>query len=155
MGLTMVSDYFLLLARNYYAGVFVFCFVHAAYILRINKKEILKWAAVPFSAAVIHFYIFEGPLLIYLAGMYAVLFAMNLAVNIKYNPLPKINRRLVLAGLVLFALCDIHVLLFNLPRFLPVPPELGEWGGMWIWVFYAPSQLLLSVSALRWREKVM
>ena len=41
MGLTLVSDYFLVLTNHHSAGVFVFCFVHILYILRVsdNREE--------------------------------------------------------------------------------------------------------------------
>ena len=167
MGFTMVSDYFLVLAHNYRAGVFVFCFVHIAYILRVSgwaatgnhlEKSLSKIGAIICGGGLI-FVVFAfvpalpwvDPLIV-LAIVYASLFAQNFADHIRYYRQGGPNRKIMLTGLILFILCDIHVMLFNLPNFLPVPPEIGLWGWRWIWVFYAPSQLLLSVSAVRWGE---
>ena len=87
------------------------------------------------------------------AIIYACLFSQNLAAHIKYyrkgahlSP----NRGIMLGAVILFALCDIHVLMFNLHHYFPVPSAVGTWGFMWMWVFYAPSQVLFGVSALSW-----
>lgn len=177
LGMTLVSDFFLVLAGNYPAGVFTFCFVHISYILRVTrinhterKRNLIRIGITVLCGCFIYTFlyvvltqtaVFPGtnlfqPLLI-LAGVYAALFLQNLIAHIKYyrdngpDSLPLINRRIMLLGLILFALCDIHVMLFNLPNFLPVPERIGLWGLRWIWIYYAPSQLLLSISAVRWK----
>ena len=158
----MLSDYFLVLARNYPVGVFTFCFVHMAYLLRVSPSHPKSAAciAATVAAGVVLYAIFAvwtpgvDPLL-FLGGVYAALFAQNFAAHIRYcrrdtpGRLPKANRILMLAGLMLFALCDVHVLLFNLHRFLEVPQALTDWANAWIWVFYVPSQMLLALSAVR------
>lgn len=54
------------------------------------------------------------------------------------------------AGLFLLLLCDIHVLLYNLP--LPLGGLLGQWqelAGTGMWFFYLPSQLVIAKLAVR------
>jgi len=163
MGLTLVSDYFLVLTNNHSTGVFVFCFVHILYILRVSdnrEKSAAQIATTIFIGAVVFAAFVFVPMLpflhpiIVLTLVYTALFIQDIIAHIKYykskkeEALPIVNRRIMLAGLILFALCDIHVLMFNLPHYLPVSPAIGMWGRMWIWVFYAPSQLLLSISAV-------
>ena len=161
MGFTVVSDYFLVLANNHITGVFTFCFVHIVYILRVseNRQKSKAYIAATVCGGGLLLAVLPQPrLLIILAMVYAALFIQNLFAHIIYcrsrngDALPMINRRIMLAGLILFALCDIHVLMFNLHYFLPVPPEIGLWGRAWIWVFYMPSQLLLGVSSVRWSK---
>ena len=65
--------------------------------------------------------------------------------------IPKINRRIILTGLILFALCDICVLLFNLPQYFGAPNFFHRILPM-IWVFYLPSQALIAVSALKFKS---
>ena len=166
MGLTLVSDYFLVLTNNHSIGVFVFCFVHITYILRVSdnlERSTAKIAAVVFVGGFV-FAVFSfvpmlphiDPLIIF-TMIYTALFIQDITAHIKYykskeaGVLPMTNRRIMLAGIILFALCDIHVLMFNLPHYLPVSPAIGAWGRMWIWVFYTPAQLLLSVSGVRWK----
>ena len=164
MGFTLVSDYFLVLIHNNLVGVFTFCFVHITYIFRVSndRRQSLEWVLAPFLAGGFFYFVLGAsvPLIGILAVIYGTLFGVNIAEHIKYyrsakaDALPMTNRRIMLAGLILFALCDIHVLMFNLPHYLPqVPQAVGEWGRMWIWVFYAPSQLLLAVSAARWDSR--
>ena len=163
MGFTVVSDFLLLIVGNYPAGVFTFCFVHVMYILRVRGGwgVVRNWVAVPIMAGVLFFLFFliflilrrALPILIILGAVYALLFSANLIFHLKYYKRGGPNRRIMLSGLILFVLCDIHVLLFNLHDFIAVPAWVGDWGRMWIWVFYAPSQLLLGVSAVRWKEE--
>ena len=91
------------------------------------------------------FIAYRNESLIVLGGIYALLFIANIAVSIAFF---KKNKTIVLAGLVLFALCDVNVLILNLPQF---GVNIGfPWTFTLIWVFYLPSQLLLSVSAIDW-----
>jgi len=155
MGFTLLADYFLVIAFNYRVGVFIFCFAHIAYILRVsdNKKKSLQWIISPFVFGWLYYYLFGTWMsqLQTLAFIYAILFAVNLGTHIKrYRYIN--NRRLILTGLILFVLCDIHVLMFNLPHHLPmIPTAVSDWGRTWIWVFYAPSQILLCLSAVKWK----
>jgi len=145
---TVGADYFLVIHDNHLPGVAVFCFAHACYIFRAlentKRGKRIALVAVPILVMVVLF-AFANGLLLVLAGTYAALFLTSIAVNIKFC---KINRPIVLTGLILFALCDVNVALFNMPH------QLGAnfvfpWAFYLIWVFYLPSQLLLAVSAVR------
>jgi len=148
---TVGADYFLVIHDNHLPGVAVFCLAHVCYIFRALENtargKAIALAAVPVLVVVVLFAFVNGLLLV-LAGTYAALFLTNIAVNIKFC---KINRPIVLTGLILFALCDINVALFNLPS------QLGTgfvfpWAFQLIWVFYLPSQLLLAVSAFNFSQ---
>ena len=155
MGFTAVSDYYLVLVNIHRIGLFTFCFVHMIYILRVseNKKKSIQRILITVLAGVLLYVLFFDIVLIPIAIVYAALFVQNLAAHIKYyrngEALPGINRGIMLIGLILFALCDINVLMFNLPRFIEFPQELANLGHRLIWFFYGPSQLLLGVSAWR------
>ena len=57
------------------------------------------------------------------------------------------------AGLIVFALCDINVLLYNLPDFIEIHSHfilsLLEFAGNAMWAFYLPSQVMIAVSPRR------
>ena len=157
LAFTVGADYFLVIKDWHLHGVAVFCFVHVCYILRVwdckhgfglfkqTRKGILFLV---FAVAVITFsviFAFANGWLIILASIYAGLFITNIALNFCYC---KINRPFVLTGLILFALCDINVALFNLPRQFDIGFTF-PWAFQLIWIFYLPSQLLLAVSAVR------
>ena len=145
LSFTLLSDYFLILRHEHLFGVAAFCFVHICYIFRAVKFKknflapififVIIWAsALAFGSVIV------------LAGLYAALFAVNIYVNFKETRRPKLNHRLVTAGLVLFALCDICVMLVNLPRYANVTQDFSAAFPL-IWVFYLPSQALLAVSS--------
>ena len=163
MGFTLISDFFLVIMANHRMGVLTFCFVHIIYILRVsNDKEksisqitsVICGGGLLFIAFTFVPFLSPSPLdpLIIFAIVYGSLFVLNLITHIGYYRRGGANRHIILAGLILFALCDIHVLMFNLPNYLLVPPEISLWGRTWMWAFYAPSQLLLGISAVDWSD---
>ena len=134
---TVIADYFLILRQVHLTGVAVFCMVHVCYILRV-KRGYMVWLAILAQIAII--ILFNVGSLYLLASFYAVLFIANIAINLKWR---KKNRATVLAALLLFALCDINVAIFNLHPTNGIAFTL-------IWVFYLPSQLVLALSAVSW-----
>lgn len=165
MGFTLISDYFLILARNYPVGVFTFCFVHIAYIMRVstNRERSLMFIVSAFGSGVLFYALFSFisifDTLVFIASVYAMLFVLDLIWHVKFckhggiHGLPKINRWIMLVGMILFALCDVNVLLFNLPNHIPLfSTEIANRSQNLIWIFYLPSQLLLSLSAVRWKK---
>lgn len=68
------------------------------------------------------------------------------------------SNALFATGLVLFLLCDINVGLFNMAAFIPYS---GEWvqlvyrfATILMWTFYAPSQVLITLSAAKYPLKL-
>jgi len=151
LAFTLAADYFLILHDRHLIGVAVFCFAHAAYIIRAyahtQARPRLLPALVGLFLAAIGF-IFLDPIYT-VTAIYAGLFIFNIYVTARHL---KRNRVLVITGLLLFAACDICVLLFNLPRYFGAPAWLRDIN-LLIWVFYLPSQTLLAVSAVNWRKK--
>ena len=167
---TVGADYFLVVRDMHLHGVAVFCFAHVCYIFRALTSRPPEGYHYPWAVSVYkdRFYtdysragkavvtypvlalivaiwwVVTNDALILLSGIYAGLFITNIALTIKFC---KINKPLVLTGLVLFMLCDINVALFNLPRQFNTPVIFPS-AFYLIWIFYLPSQLLLSASAI-------
>ena len=160
---TLGADYFLILHNWHLPGVAVFCFAHLAYICRaLNAKQACKkhelassWLSKPVivfawvSVAVVVVATLLVDALFVAAAVYAALFITNLYISTRYI---QHNRVLVLAGLFLFAACDICVLLFNLPVHTAAPIWLRQIFPL-IWVFYLPSQALLAISAVNFTRR--
>lgn len=141
---TLGADYFLVLRNWHLPGVAIFCFAHMCYILRPLKGKRI-YVLVPVVALIA--IAFANGWLVALSGIYAGLFMANIFINVKHGKtLP--NRLLVIGGLILFALCDVNVLLFNLPRQFNFPVTF-PWAFTLIWVFYLPAQALLAISGIR------
>jgi len=155
---TVGADYFLVVRNLHLPGVAVFCFAHMCYILRaVGSPSVTASRTKPRYKVLLFcvliasiFVVFINGWLIVLSGIYAALFITNIAVNFNFQ---KINRPLVLTGLILFALCDINVALLNLPRHFDINLTF-PWTFRLIWVFYLPSQLLLAVSATRLKRLI-
>ncbi|MCL2839688.1 MAG: lysoplasmalogenase family protein [Defluviitaleaceae bacterium] len=149
LAFTLGADYFLVLHNNHLVGIAVFCFAHVCYIIRADKRKLFL---IPLVAGLVFIAVWNGSVIM-LAGIYAALFLVNLYVNFKFlqnkkTSIPKLNRALIFTGLCLFALCDVNVLIFNLPQYFNVDESLQAIFPL-IWIFYLPSQALLAISALR------
>jgi len=174
MAFTLAADYFLILHDRHRIGVAVFCFAHVAYILRAKtaQYECNRLGVLACSTSQkrgnrfinTHFmyvdyalrpYLVMTAILILVATLwfggvytatvlYALLFVSNIYLSARHI---QHNRVLVMAGLLLFAACDICVMLFNLPVYLGAPLWLRQINPL-IWMFYLPSQVLLAVSAI-------
>ena len=152
LAFTLAADYFLILHDRHLIGVAVFCFAHVAYIYRgyaqSHTQPRLALALVGLLLIIVGLMLTSDPIYAITAA-YAALFIFNIYVSARHL---KRNRALVITGLLLFAACDICVLLFNLPRYYGAPAWLRDINFL-IWVFYLPSQALLAVSAVNWRRK--
>ena len=147
MAFTVGADYFLVMHDAHLPGVAVFCFAHVCYGLRAarwGRRGVWLFAGVGAAVAVLFMY---GAVL-GLATLYAGLFGFSIYMNIKKRKELN-NAPLVLVGLFLFALCDVCVLLFNIPRYVGIWPNLVRVLPL-VWWFYLPAQGLLAVSAVRW-----
>ena len=127
--LTLWADFFLIFTKEYAVGISIFLFAHLAYLQNLKGKS-FPWVSVLFLPP-----LFCLPL-VFPGICYAVLFSFHIKEAIK-----KVQRgtcpKLYLLGLILFVCCDITVAWGYFHT--PVP---------WlIWLFYAPSQLLLALTA--------
>ncbi|MCL2499752.1 MAG: lysoplasmalogenase family protein [Defluviitaleaceae bacterium] len=146
MAFTVTADFFLVLHDAHVPGVAVFCFAHVCYMMRacpLNGKRIASvFVTVALAAAIT--VSFNG--IIVLAGLYAFLFGLNIRLHIKRRKTVH-NGLWIVVALVLFVLCDLSVLLYNVPRYAGGWPTLEGIFPL-IWLFYVPSQGLLAVSAI-------
>lgn len=148
LALTALADSLLLVADSHYAlGVLVFLGAQSVYLarLRLNTGKTWLWlrAAVPLLAG----------LLLYRLGLavplnlLAVLYFSQLLVNaVLAWTLPGRRWRAFALGLTLFVGCDLCVGAFNSPGL--VPGGLYAFARVGMWLFYLPSQVLISLSAL-------
>lgn len=157
---TIFSDYFLLFSRNILPGLISFCIVQILYIYFIEKNADITNAGKCFSirllvcfltALVIYAILFlfmkedilkGGAALIAVVVLYGTLFTGNVLLSVR-----RLHCCRITAGLVLFYLCDINVLLFNLPGFFELGPGLRHFcldiAAVLMWVFYLPGKILL------------
>lgn len=147
LALTACADWFLLVRNDGYAlGVALFLCVQAVYFVRLRRAG--APAAWPLRCGLA----LGAGLAVYAAGMasqlnlLAALYFSQLVSNtaLAWTRKGGEGRRFAL-GLTLFVGCDACVGLFNaLPRGSPLHPAVSV--GMWL--FYLPSQVLVSLSAL-------
>lgn len=129
--LTLWADYFFLFTSDYAMAISFFIFVQLAYLSHF-KRRYFPWQA--FSLLLIGQFL---PLVL-LGMFYAILFAYHFYLAWQKEKVqPSFSRKLYLLGLVLFICCDTTV---AWGYFFSPKPHL-------VWLFYAPSQLLLALTA--------
>lgn len=144
---TCVADLFLLVLNWPVPGLLAFCAAHLFYIRRYRPALFYPAAAaallVILGCLATEHWIPGFPVKSVLACLYGTLL-LTVAVCGFLSSLPRINRRLVSAGMVLFLLCDIHVALFNT---LAAGSAYYPFASFFMWFFYLPAQVLLALSA--------
>lgn len=150
---TVVADYFMVIKDENKVGILAFCIVQILYIIRhtensgkkIRVKSLIALTLVPGVLLVISAnMLFKGNELLIFGLIYACLLLISL-----YCALTVYNKKLysaaesasIAVGMTMFFLCDINVGLYALTDRLVF--------GVLIWIFYAPSQLLLALSGFR------
>lgn len=154
---TLIADYFIVLFDEYKFGVFFFCLVQIAYIIRHSIMEKKKHKNFVFLIVAlmlallmslnINIIKIERNLVI-LTLVYASLLTTSL-----YCAISTINRGhyskqdswIIAIGMFLFFMCDLNVGLFNIIK----KESIKFFVGFLIWLFYLPSQLLLTLSGFR------
>ncbi|WP_317854684.1 hypothetical protein [Chakrabartyella piscis] len=122
--LTLCADYFILFTPYYAIGILLFGFVHILYLEHLLQKQFsyLYWI-LPFCTLL--------PLTVF-GLLYGILFSIHIFYATKKAPTFG-----YLLALILFAFGDILV---GVGYFTITKPA-------WIWLFYAPSQMLLALTA--------
>ena len=153
---TLISDYSLLISNNETLGVATFCLVHVSYLLRFHNQPHLKEKLILLSTIFLASLIF-GELKLSFVFLYAALLFLSLSSAYRVYKLktyPPFNRKLIFCGMILFFLCDFCVFLYQLQNYLQNfhfnIEIVSSFAVLFIWVFYTPAQLLLSISGYRY-----
>lgn len=163
--LTVLGDLFLLVLDSHYLlGILLFSLVQIIYTARYSRKNYKPIAMKFFALGLLIFSIFMvlnsyiGPInfIIVASIFYGICFLYSLRWALalfKEKAFPKINRRLILIGMVFFLLCDLNVAIYNILK------ETNKEGNLYIipliliWFFYLPSQAFLVLSGFNYKGK--
>lgn len=171
MGLfiTIIADFFLLFIKSQYIlGVGLFCIVQILYNIRYkgeyNRNIIYRFGILFIllflTYIIVDNFIIEMDFLIVISIYYAVCLLSNIyqAINLLNSHIfPKVNSKTIVLGMILFLLCDINVVIFNILKTInissPVLLFFNKLSYISMWLFYLPSQILLSLSGYNNLEK--
>ncbi|WP_312573495.1 hypothetical protein [Clostridium sp.] len=159
--ITMFADLFLTVFNYYTLGVALFCVVQILYSIRYealkisetSSKFIIIFLSLMFIYLIINLFIIKIDILFAVVLFYAICLIISIRKAIKVcknNLYPYPNKYMIAYGMILFILCDINVALYNVTEvtgiswtFIDIVHNIT---GLLIWLFYVPSQLLLSLS---------
>lgn len=150
--LTVAADYiFLIQNKNFSLAIGLFSLVQLLYIYRYNIRNWKSNFTYLFIVylAICTIYLYINIFIIRISFLYpiALFYGICLLISLKEsiilyicNLYPSPNKELILLGMVLFVLCDINVAIYNIIK------NINNRVFILIWLFYLPSQLLLSLS---------
>ena len=142
---TLSADFCMLIIYNNVIGLMFFICAQTIYFFRYMSARLYAVVLIPVLFAAYTALTWFTPLTLEsrLAGVYAcALITSTVTAFLRRGSYPRPNRTLIPLGMLLFMLCDINVGLMNV---LPDSPGKAAAHAL-IWVFYLPSQILLSVS---------
>jgi hypothetical protein len=142
MFFTVSADFCMLILKDNFRGVIIFCIAHILYNLRYGAKP--KTVAVVFMALLAVCFCLSAvlPLLYAISLIYGGLFlsgAFHAVMAFRRGVYPRRNGVFILFGILLFVICDVFVALLNITQIRIMVIISG--------FFYIPSQLLLALSA--------
>jgi len=153
---TALSDFFFLILYKNVFGVVSFCIVQVIYCIRYdinNAKATIRNFVMFFLFVAISYIIFSVfinkiNVILFIGLCYSICLITSVWKAIKAcknNDFPFPNRYMIAYGMILFLLCDINVFLYNI---------IGIKNSKWlVWLFYIPSQFLLSFSGYKFKRK--
>ena len=145
---TLAADFCMLVIYNNLIGLLFFICVQTVHFFRYLSGRLRAAILIPclFSVFAALSYFTRLTLETRLAAVYAcALITAASAAFIRRKVYPRPNRVMIPLGMLLFTLCDINVGLINV-----LPDGAGKSAAhVLIWVFYLPSQILLSASGAK------
>lgn len=146
--LTALADLFLLvLGRFYLLGVALFLVVQTLYLLRLRGAGAGPALGLrTLLSLALGLLVWKAGLLSPLNLLCALYFAQLLSNACLSWTLRGARQRAFSLGLTLFVGCDLCVGLFNLPGL--VPEAIHSFAQLGMWLFYLPSQVLITLSAI-------
>lgn len=159
--ITLIADLFLLiLGRHYILGILLFSVVQIIYSSRYgftNLKKNIRNFIVIFSSLFIVYFVVDKLIFkldfIWGMGLFYGICLLNSVIKAakayRDRLFPKPNGHMILIGMVLFLLCDINVALYNILN----EGLFYNISSISMWLFYLPSQVLLSLSGYKYNLK--
>ena len=161
---TVISDLFILIIDYYTLGILTFCIVQLLYLIRLcrwrNQLGIKSSPWKHLNRNLLAFGVLcillsreiELGLLVVLSILYFVSIVLNVFDSVWIAYKSKARKAITFAvGMVLFLLCDINVLLFNLNSFVTINgvwfARLYAFASIAMWMFYLPSQVIIALNS--------
>ena len=153
LAVTLLADTMLLFTNHLVAGLFLFIFVQLMYGYRIYMLNHVRnhYAYYIGALGMIFlgsFFTHNDRVLLTSVILYGVLFLMNLWFLVGVQTMDRQLYTLFKIGYILFLICDINVLSYNILPNYGISNLIYEFTRVSMWLFYLPAQVLLSLSAV-------
>ena len=160
---TILADLCFLILDYYILGITFFCLVQIIYYNRykrnrrykatlINVRLLIIFLLIMVIYRILNLFIIKIDFIFAIALFYSICIIISVAESIrvfKNNLYPYPNKSMILWGMILFLLCDLNIAISYMTRGFFM--SLHNFSNLLIWVFYLPSQVLLSVSGYKFK----
>ncbi len=158
--ITIFADLSFLIFHYYNFGVIFFCLIQMIYYIRYtgyrDSVSIFTFIAIfliiIITYIILKLFIKEIDFLYVISFFYSICLIATIVEAIKVfktKLYPSPNKHMILIGMILFLLGDINVAMSYISKEISV--SLGNNFSLLIWVFYLPSQALLSLSGYKYK----
>lgn len=144
---TVIADYYLVIRSDFSLGILCFCIVQIFYIIRhsflakVNLYKVLPATSVFMGLFIMMLLKIEVTNINKGVVLEAACYGSLLLCS--FYTAYRTRKPVIALGMLLFFLCDMNVALYNITNTFA--------SGFLIWLFYLPSQLLLTLSGFRYR----
>jgi hypothetical protein len=157
---TASADYCLLFSNKFIPGVLLFCIVQIIYIFRFTR-DLLSRTRIFISILIMYIFLSFIVIVVYKAYgfdlklsliclFYGCLITTSIITGIrtlKTNYFPLTASIMICVGMILFFMCDVNVLLFNILE--KNGSYIASICGFLMWLFYLPGQVMLALSGYK------
>jgi len=161
--ITVFADFCFLIIDYYVLGIGLFCLVQVIYYNRYKGYRSYRYPLVILRFTitlilivtiylVLNLVTIKIDFLYVIALFYAICLISSIIESIRTfrdNTYSYPNKHMILLGMLLFLLCDINIAISNITKEISI--VVHNISGILIWVFYLPSQVLLSMSGYKFR----
>lgn len=152
LALTFLADSFLVWTEYFSIGHVIFCLAHFAHTIRLVRSDhkflriyfpcLILFLALSLVAGTSPFYA--------IVSVYAIAIITNLILSLRWlrDDRSNIHARSAALGFTLFVLCDASVAISFLATQSMFPAAIGAVAHVLVWLFYFPSQVLISNSPI-------
>jgi len=162
--ITIFADLCFLIFDYYILGIIFFCLVQVVYYNRykgyksyrsplIIARFIIVFLLIISIYLILNLFIVKIDFLFAIALVYSIYLLSSIIESIKAfknNLYPFPNKHIIVLGMVLFLLCDINVAISSVTK--EFATSVHDISKLLIWIFYLPSQVLLSLSGYKFKE---
>ena len=150
LSFTFLADIILAINNVSVFGVIIFCCAQLSHVARLSgmRPKVFITGIIMIVTVFVTLALIGADSMFAIAGVYGGLLFTNIILSIRWFSTKKsVASNCAAIGFILFFMCDLCVGFSYLSNIGAIPPEFQRFANYLAWVFYYPSQVLISNSS--------